>query len=243
MRSNPAPTAAMRSRVWYHGTPSLKTAERIAIEGIRPPTLALVTGKYRSPRSMLAPVRGRVYLTPDIAYAQIYALGANMAGSELPNSVKNDYGRYGYVLVVPGSELVDLQPDEDEVGELLSSALLGPPRQGGWIGEHGTRAWTRDPSFMEELARFARKVLTAKQLWSLTHDVGIAVEASAGKRALKKMSDAMKLRIIALDTHVSHAGPPLHPVEAWEIDRERSPELKADGSNFFNVATLVWRHR
>ena len=59
----------------------------------------------------------------------------------------------------------------------------------------------------------------------------------------KKMPDSMKLRLMALGTAVSHDGSVLYPVEAWEIDRERSRELKSDGSNFFDVATLVWRHR
>jgi len=91
----------LRETVWYHGTPSLRSAQQIIKNGIVP-----LTGKRRSDKTGEPPSRrGRVYLTSDVSTAAGYA------------------GPSGYVFVVPGSNLVEIEPDEDALLLLSISAM------------------------------------------------------------------------------------------------------------------------
>lgn len=99
-------------KVYYHGTPSEKAGKSILRSGIEPPDLSSRKGPLR-------PVDGKVYLTPRLSYGIIYALGGDMAGSEIREDFWSRTGEWGYLFVVPGKALKEVQPDEDSVGEML----------------------------------------------------------------------------------------------------------------------------
>ena len=99
-------------RVYYHGTPKSENAKSIMAHGINPPDL---TGRS----NYLTPVKGKVYITPKIDYATIDAIGGNVAGNKAPDWMLDSYGRYGYLFVIDGHQLSDIQPDEDSVGEMI----------------------------------------------------------------------------------------------------------------------------
>lgn len=99
-------------KVYYHGTPSSRAGKSILRSGIEPPDLSTRRGPLR-------PVDGKVYLTSDLSYGIIYALGGDMAGSEVRDDFWRDTGEWGYLFVVPGRALKEVQPDEDSVGEML----------------------------------------------------------------------------------------------------------------------------
>jgi len=99
-------------KTYYHGTPTEKAAKGILRKGIQPPDLTTRKGPLR-------PVEGRVYITPELKYGIIYALGADMAGSrEYPERFWQG-SEYGYLFVIPGRELREIHPDEDSVGEMI----------------------------------------------------------------------------------------------------------------------------
>jgi hypothetical protein len=191
-------------KTYYHGTPSKKAARSIATEGIKAPVL-------KSTRGYTTPVPGRVYLTHDIAYAQRYALGANYAGYVLPESFMAGNDRFGYVFVIDGNTLRDIQPDEDSVGELL--------------GSKKAPAW---------LLSLAHKTVAPDRL-SKAMNGEYPTVSSVGKQLLRVMSEQEKLDLLDLGLAISHGGS-LLPSACWRLDKKRSQDLKQDGSNFFTVA-------
>jgi len=109
-------------KVYYHGTPSEKAGKSILRSGIEPPDLSTRKGPLR-------PVGGKVYLTDKLSYGVIYALGGAVAGHEYPERHWQG-SEWGYLFVVPGKALKEVQPDEDSVGEMISNST-GP----GWLDD------------------------------------------------------------------------------------------------------------
>lgn len=199
----------LRDRVYYHGTARTASAEAIWRDGIKPP-------EVKKPRGRMAPVQGRVYLTPDISYAMIYALGANMAGSEPGEYLLGRFGDpFGYVFAVRGSDLSAIQPDEDSVGEMVHDHIHGKIDV-AWLGNK------------------AAVYLTDNQLRKVKEG-DYSYWAQAGKKLVKLMSPAQQEELVRLGAHVAQVGSVM-PFAAWRIDRRRMAELKRDGSNFFDIA-------
>lgn len=203
------PGADLKARVYYHGTTKLDAALSILRDGIQPQSVM-------TPKAQMAPVQGRVYLTPNLSYAMIYALGGDMAGSEFsPQMLEFRGGAYGYVFALRGDELRDIQPDEDSIGE--------------WVYNKDGPSW---------LKYLAQRYLTPRQYQKVLEGE-YAYWAQAGKKLVKVLTPAQQTELIQLGAHIANAGP-VAPYEAWRIDRRRSKELKRDGSNFFDIAEK-WR--
>jgi len=109
---------------FFHGTPRISWAKGIIKSGIVPD---MNQDKY-DPKSIAKPVRGRVYVTPELRYATIYALSGVSMGHTIPESDIKKYGRYGFVFQIDGSEFDDVQPDEDSVGEMVAFSMDGGVR-------------------------------------------------------------------------------------------------------------------
>jgi hypothetical protein len=211
------PTPDLAAQTWYHGTLKADHAQDIYLNGLKPQEIV-------RPKAHMAPVPGRVYLTPDLSYAMIYALGANMVGDQLDDSdwiesrSKRD-GRYGYVFSVRGSDLKDIYPDEDSIGVLVTRLL---------------RAEAQEPSW---LLSMAKKQCTTLQLASLRQG-DCAAQARVGKKLLKLMPFDLVLGLIRRGMHISHAGNvPIS--QCWRYDRLDNHEYRKDGSNFFDLALKV----
>ena len=189
---------------FYHGTSSEQAAKGISQTGIK--------GQVIQGKKQMSPVAGRVYLSHDIAYSLIYAIGANMAGSEMPEQFIGE-SRYGYVFVVPGTELSDIQPDEDEIGELISDKALP------WLN------------------RLAQNHLT-QHTYDKIIDGEYAYYASGGKKLLKTMTSAQLIEIMNHAKNVANAGD-IMPTQVWRIDKTQTKKLKRDGSNFFKIAERI----
>jgi len=204
----PAPSSAQQTQTFYHGTPDEQAGQQILQQGlvIPPEEKAMQNGFMR-------PVAGKVYLTPSIQYALIYALGGDMAGHQLrPEWITKS--RYGYVFQINGADLQDVQPDEDSVGELLY--------------HKNAPYW---------LQNMAERRVAPNRLKKLL-DGEYAYFASVGKQLLRVMSPAQKAELMTLGGHVAHTGP-TKPSAAWRVDRSRSQEFARDGSNFFQIAEKV----
>ena len=204
------PPSQVRSRDYYHGTTSGIAAEQIIEEGIVPGNMQLDT------TGQLTPVSGKVYLTPDIGYAQMYAIGGNYAGEPRPRP-----GRFGWLFVVSGADLVDVQPDEDEVGQFAAGGVDQPK-------------WASNVSKPDIIRKFILGKMSSRQRNNARQGL-YAFYASGGKRALRSMPDEYKQELVAAGSHVAHAGK-IHPREAWRIDLRDIPFLNKDGSNFFSLA-------
>ena len=194
-------------KTYYHGTETDKAAQGILKKGISPPDLITRHG-------LLRPVEGKVYITPDLEYALIYAIGANMIGSDfqLPSSDKKGH-QTAYIFVIDGKQLKDIQPDEDSVGEMISK---------------------QNPEWLYRLATSHLASSTMKKIM----DGEYSYWAKAGKVLNKKMTDKQQLELIDLGAHIAHTGA-LKPKEAWSMPKTDNKMLKKNGSNFFKVAKRI----
>ena len=196
----------IRGMTFYHGTydrnggDGADIASKIALHGIQPPDLSGVKDHG------LRPVVGKTYATPDIGYAQMYAIGGNMAGS---TSWKPKHS-HGYIFQFSGKQLNDVQPDEDEVGELYSK---GSEPIINRLAHHATEPQRRRAKDGEY------------EFW-----------AKFGKRVIPKMSEQEKLHIIKKhNTHIANEGP-ITPERVFRIATDKIPLLQKDGSNFHEHA-------
>lgn len=212
-----APRDADRAKVYYHGTRSEAAAKSILSKGIDPGDIAAPEKHKVTKGPNLVPVKGKVYITPSLQYAQIYAIGGDMAGHDW----KPDED-FGYVFEIKGSDLRDIQPDEDSVGEYICNAARELKRQEPW---------------MRRLVYKSQELLTELQ-WKKLLQGDYTIWAHCGKKLLPHMSDEDKHRMIDLGAHVAHDGN-LMPAAAYKIDLTKIKDLKRDGSNFFDHAEKI----
>jgi hypothetical protein len=209
------------ARLYYHGSTGEKTAG--SAEGALKD--GFLRGRAVQQRSKLAPIVGRVYLTPSVEYAQIYALGGVLAGRDIhPSSIERN-GRYGYMFVVTETELNDPWPDEDAVGQLVSDGLRNESTYRKSLGEC--------PRWLVRLAEYNLTPTQLSRMRSLYAEY--ADEAAAGKKLVKKMTPDQRAELVSRGWAVASVGPTRF-TQAWRIDKTRSAELREDGSNFFDIA-------
>ena len=205
-------------KVYYHGTPSKEAAESILQSGIQPPDLS-------SRQGALTPVQGKVYITPDISYAQIYAIGGDLAGNDASRMVEN-YGQFGYMFVIDGDKLGDIQPDEDSVGEMIHNEEVS------WLDDMARYYLDEEPYDDEG------QDLGYYSLYDAVMGGEYDAWATAGKFLLDEMSDSQKQKLVDAGAHIANTGV-LIPSKAYRIDRNKTQQLKRDGSNFFDLAEEI----
>lgn len=248
-----APRGKDSRKTYYHGTPTRESAAGIMRDGIAPGSKTRGKGK-------LAPVAGKAYVTPVLRYAIVYALGGNMLGARAEPLIEK-YGRNGYLFVVPGAEMKDIEPDEDSVGEILHDLLSRrpfhkyrygkdfPPLELNWLVDmahdelsgvrpsdigYGSETYVDPDTGEEEYDPYE----DYDMLERVREYVDYADFAAAGKHLVPMMSDDEKLQLIDFGAHIAHGGV-VRPAECWEFDRARNEELAKDGSNFFEIARRV----
>lgn len=208
------PTTPMKETIYYHGTNTTKNAESIIKNGIDPSYTDI---KYGKSKQISRPVKNRVYITTDLSYAIMYALGCNCAGTDMSDTGYFKDHPYGYLFKIKGSELYDIQPDEDSVGGMIVNSIR-----------------KKDYKYLYD------KVLTERERRLIKYNNEIYNDLiRIGKRALKNMSDHEKLRFIQDGAHISHGGK-LTPFECWKIDKSKSVNLDKTGKNFFDISELIW---
>ena len=213
------PTPGMKKDSYYHGTPTKGKAEKIWEEGILPDLSSTPEHEISKP------IAGRVYCTKNLSYALMYALGGDMAGKKIV-SFLDKYGQFGYVFVIPGKQLKEIHPDEDEVGKAVYEKKLP------WLTK------LADKRLADEEQSYENDEGGHGALLDGVRDGDYESWIKAGKLLLPHLTDEQKLEIIEKYGNVAHEGV-LHPTEMWEIDRNLSIKLKQDGSNFFQVAKKI----
>lgn len=193
-------------KTYYHGTSTQRAAKGIMSKGISPNEILT----QDQAKGFLKPVQGKVYITTNIRYALIYALGGDVIGSDYKMSSWEDEPN-GYVFIIDGRSLKDIQPDEDSIGEMIYK------KEPEWLYNYAKYELT-DNQF--------KKVMDGEYIWW----------AKAGKKLVKKMSDEMKLKLIDDGAHIAHTGT-LKPKEVFMFNKiQDNIKFKKDASNFFKVA-------
>lgn len=195
-----------KDKTYYHGFGLKGNLESIIKDGLKAPELKPGRG------NALTPVRGKVYITPELKYAIIYCIGGDMLGIKLRDSEIEKTPK-GYLCIISGKKLLDIQPDEDSIGEMI---------------------YKKKP---EWLLKMAQNNLTPNQYKNVMNGEYDAW-AVAGKKLVKIMSDNQKYELIDNGAHVAHEGNIL-PDEIWEFDKTLNEQLKSDGSNFFELAKRI----
>ncbi len=203
------PNEGIKAMTFWHGTQDKEKAESILKNGIKVSDIVS--------RSPFTPFLGSNYVTPHVDYATIYAIGGAVLGHKnMTDRMIKSHGQHGYLFKIHGSQLKDVQPDEDSIGELLTKGGKAPD-------------W---------LHRLAQKHLSDKSRYDIR--VGeCSAWARGGKTLVKKMTDQQKLDLIMHHgSHVAHFGV-LHPDEAYEIDRNHIEHISKDASNLFDYAKRI----
>jgi hypothetical protein len=219
-----------KNKAYYHGTSKEASALGIFKYGLDPEYTEI---KYAGDKkkSNFKPQENRVYITPDLSYAMIYGIGGDYAGTDCTRDIKS-MGQYGFVFEISGSDIHDIVPDEDSIGEFISM----------WLDDSGYYKKI-DPDFfkkeselrvMNSVIGLAAKHLTDSQ-YRKVKDGEAEYWAKAGKKLIPYMSDEMKLKIIDLGAHVAHHGN-IKPIKCYRFDRADVVNMKKDGSNFFDYA-------
>lgn len=236
------PSDSHREKMYYHGTSDDDAAQNILKTGhLSPPDEEGLKKKYGSLKGNFTSVKGKVYVTPHLRYAQIYGLGGDTAGSEFgaKHLEKKSKSGYGYIFASHGKHLKDIDPDEDSVGEFIGKHY----KQGEYDRQTGKVPFVfHNPSGEDDLdkrrvAHNIRSGMTDHQFHKSMQGY-LSQQASGGKRALKKLSDHDKLKLIDWGAHVAHTGP-LPITKAWRIHHSKVHLLKRDGSNFHDHAEEI----
>lgn len=218
-----APPPAMRQQKFYHGTKTEEAAQKIWAQGIRPDLST-------TPETNVSrPVEGRVYLATHPKESIPYLLGGAYGGHELPDRDLSRDGQYGYLFVVDGKSLADIQPDEDQVGQAVHDRAFP------WLDQHLPTLREEFPEGVDDYDEERRQYADLlAQVDSGEYDGWI----KAGHILLPHLTDQEKIAIIKRYGNVANEGRVM-PVEMWRFDKVKSPLLRSNGSNFFELATLV----
>ena len=217
--------ASDQSKTYYHGFSHEKSLQGILAHGIQPPDLSDRSGNLR-------PVEGKVYITPHLEYAITYCLGANTVGHKMSDHAIENYGQFGYLCVVDGKQVHDIQPDEDDIGKFIHDDTFD------WLTD---MAWSElrteeyDDTYEDE---DGNEISNIKTMMRAVLDGEYDAWAAAGKLLLPVLTDDEKLELIDAGAHIAHGGE-LIPDEIWKFNKRLSQDLKHDGSNFFELAERI----
>ena len=196
-----------RGKTYYHGTHTEAAGRSILQSGV-------IKAPDVTSKNFLTPVKGRVYVTPTLPYAIIYAIGSNTMGEYFHYfEERNKADPYGYLFTIAGRDLADIQPDEDSVGEMLSM------RRPEWLWYFA----------MTKLSlHMMNKVAEGDYMW----------QAKAGKMLMPHLSDAQKDELIDAGAHIANQGD-IPFQQCWQVTKTDSEKVRSNGTNFFDVAKRI----
>lgn len=217
----------------WHGTYSNGIVKKIAKQGVK--------GRDIQGKQDLAPIKGKVYMTPKLGYALIYALGGDIAGINHSREIKPGE-RYGYLLKFDPTEVSNPHPDEDEIGQFFTYAYQYENDKKIY-NEEIKAMFDKHPSLVRKMSYvFDAYTRSTKQLRSRSLDGDYGAWAKLGKKIIREYphnSDLFKQIMNLLKSHVA-VDEGIMPLEIWRFDRRNAKHLKRDGSNLFDYAKKVW---
>ncbi len=214
------------AKIYYHGTSTEEAGKNIIKSGFHPSMLDI---EYS-----LSPRDNKVYITPHLRYAIIYALGGDMLGHD------SGFSGYGYLFVISGKELRDIEPDEDSIGEMLYN------KSPKWLYDMALDLDSKEVfndyvytlTDEDDLESTLNSLEYEGFFMDMVKDGLYSAWAVAGKAMLEYLTDTQKLKLISQGSHLAHEGT-IDYKEVWKFDKVLSKHLKKDGSNFFKLAQRV----
>lgn len=226
----------MVNRTYYHGTPSLEYAIEIFKNGFKPGDMER--------RSVTVPMQNTVYFTDNVGFAMVYALAP----------VAYDYGqsdasKYGIVFEIPGSELVDVYPDEYNMHHILyglfSIYVNKVPVSDMKIASTNREFPAKQMKWLYELSR---KTIGDGGIRFLLDNYGTdssedeQTMLDLSKELIRFMSDQQRLQVMELfNTDIAHRKYRIRPSIGWLVRKADAKKYRKDGGNFFDIARKVTR--
>lgn len=199
--------------LWYHGT-NKDGYEGIKTEGYLIPRKD-VTEKTRK---AMSPVHNKVYMTSDVGEAINYAFFRSKP-EELPDGIKN-YGtpiKFGYLVIIDGKELNDLDPDEDILADLIPKYVK--EYNNSWLRN---LALTKAPKALDKYDRHG----------------DYAYGTALGKLLIKYLTDEQKYELIRYGKKIAHTGQ-VKVKEIWKLSQEKYRQ-QYNKQDYKNFGTLIW---
>ena len=206
------PTNIIMNKEYYHGVYKPSMAQFILDNGIIPPA------KKRS--GYFAPVRGMIYLTPDIKYALYYAKGLDK---------KQQIIRYGFIFVVSGNELKDVYPDEDSIAKLMIDYVHLLYKEEDIKASYITGVKPQDEHISSICERLF-KLLDRAEILHLRFGP-TKFYAGIGKKLLKALSSDEIITIIEQGDAIAHKGF-VKPNSVYVVDKRKISDNKYTNNNY-----------
>lgn len=229
---------ADKKDIFYHGAKGRTIRKIVKEKTLKVPTKELLLKKYKTTEDegTSVPVRGRVYVTKDLGYALMYAIGANMVGHESDVAVYKRLWKEGGIVVVE-PKVESLYPDEDWVGEQFLDAYYNDDFDGKVYNLIRDALEDCNKRLLLEIENLRYEDDEGKYAWSsVDHHI------KYGKKiiyCLENLKPEVMAEVASHAPNLSHAGD-LEVKEAWVFDVKKvNPELKKDGSNFFELAEQI----
>lgn len=242
------PNKDVKSSVYWHGTWKDEYGKSILQAGIKPPSVEFVNRRYRE-QPLLAPKPNMIYITSNIETAlrdytfnrrRLLVINSEEKASILKfqkaynkkvwEFIKQD-GVYGWLFQINGSQLHDVYPDEDLIGNILQSELSYGGHKYPW------------------LVKLARSVFDADRLENIRYaGYGNGMPrgqlASAGKELMGRLTDKQVYQLLKDEqpetANLAHEGL-IEPIHAWRVNKKDQAYIMDENceERFFEVAEQV----
>lgn len=191
---------------WYHGTNSTHLESIMKNRVLKPSEIVTATSKR-----MMAPQYGKVYLTQDVEEALSYAymrISSRDEGKILP-----------ILVVIDGRELIDFEPDEDILADLISKYVTSDKFNNTWLRK---LAADNAPAMLSKYDVFG----------------DYAYGTQLGKILIKYLTDDQKYDLINHGGKIAHTGE-IKIKEIWQLPSEiEHVSILAD--EYYNVSKLLY---
>jgi len=208
-------------KVYFHGCNKTENGLQIIKQGLKP-------GVTKESKKHGAPFANRIYFTTDIKTAITYCLGGVWMETTVPYIETS--GRFGYLFSVPGQQIQhNLLPDEDCIGYIIQYIFTGE-----YYGDDNkNKIMSAD---LKWLKRLCDTKLTPTQKFNIIHNFDDFKLFAMGKKLIKFFDSEQIEQMLKLVNNVSFKSDFIVPKNIWKFDKELSPKLKKDCSNFFQLA-------
>lgn len=206
------------SKLYYHGT-----SEEKALQIIKDGYLKAREDLKPNTRIQLAPQYGKVYLTASLGEGLGYAFYRNKShfSYDYPSENKNGFA---YLIVIDGKKLVDVEPDEDIIADLIEKYLYTKNQdekdEYRWLYYLATR---KAPKTLRKVEKMG--------------DYHYAV--NLGKILIKYLTPQQKIKLITIGEKIAHTGN-IPIKEVWKIPIGKKQEIRKNINNFKKYSERIF---
>lgn len=194
--------------LWYHGT-NKEGYEGIKTEGYLIPRKDIT----EKSKSKMAPQHNKVYMTSNIQEAIDYAFFRS------GNDKNSDGRKFGYLVVIDGTELEDIHPDEDIIADTIP--LYVNKDNNSWLRN---LAKQKAPKSLEKYDKYG----------------DYAYGTALGKLLMKYLTDEQKYKLIEYGKKIAHTGR-VKVKQIWKLSYDKyGMEPIVGKTNYKNFGHIVW---